>query len=114
GQQENIRAQLASILRGVISQVLLPNISGRGRVAAFEIMVGTPAIGNLIRESNTHQIPGVLQTQSREGMCTLDQSLAIRYADGVISREAAMERAQDVRELANLIQKADLKRRQGL
>jgi twitching motility protein PilT len=114
GQQENIRAQLASILRGVISQVLLPNISERGRVAAFEIMVGTPAIGNLIRESNTHQIPGVLQTQSREGMCTLDQSLAIRYADGVISREAAMERAQDVRELANLIQKADLKRRQGL
>jgi twitching motility protein PilT len=111
GQQENIRAQLASILRGVISQVLLPNISGRGRIAAFEIMVGTPAIGNLIRESNTHQIPGVLQTQSKEGMCTLDQSLAIRYADGVISREAAMERAQDARELANLIQKSELRRR---
>ena len=66
-QQENVRAQLASILRGVISQVLLPHASGHGRVAAFEVMVGTPAIGNLIRENNTHQIPGVLQTQGKRG-----------------------------------------------
>ncbi len=109
-QQENVRAQLASILRGVISQVLLPHASGRGRIAAFEVMVGIPAIGNLIRESNTHQIPGVLQTQSKEGMCTLDQSLAQRYADGLIKREAALERAQDQRSLAGLLQHADLQR----
>jgi twitching motility protein PilT len=113
GQQENVRAQLASILRGVISQVLLPQASGQGRVAAFEIMVGTPAVGNLIRESNTHQIPGTLQTQSREGMCTLDHSLAARYAEGVIDRHIAMERAQDQRELAELIRAVDLKRRLG-
>ena len=80
GSQENIRTQLASILRGVISQVLLPRASGRGRVAAFEIMVGTPAIGNLIRQNNTHQIPGALQTQAKFGMCTLDHSLAERVA----------------------------------
>ena len=109
-QQENIRAQLASILRGVISQVLLPHSSGHGRVAAFEIMVGTPAVGNLIREMNTHQIPSVLQTQSKEGMCTLDQSLADRYAEGLIHRNVALERAQDLRELKNLMQDAERKR----
>src|SRR6185436_13017864 len=103
--------QLASILRGVISQVLLPHSSGKGRVAAFEIMVGTPAIGNLIREMNTHQIPSVLQTQSKEGMCTLDQSLAERCAEGLIHREVALERAQDLRELKNLLQNADAQRR---
>jgi twitching motility protein PilT len=112
-QQENVRAQLASILRGVISQVLLPHASGRGRVAAFEVMVGTLAIGNLIREGNTHQIPGVLQTQGKEGMCTLDQSLAARYAAGLIKREVALERAQDQRGLAGLMQHADLRRARG-
>ncbi len=110
GQQENVRAQLASILRGVISQALLPHISGRGRVAAFEVMVGTPAIGNLIRESNTHQIPSVLQTHIREGMCTLDQSLAERYAAGLIKRDTALDFAQDLKELQNLLQNADRKR----
>jgi twitching motility protein PilT len=110
-QQDNVRAQLGSILRGVVSQVLLPRAGGSGRVAAFEIMVGTPAIGNLIRERNTHQIPGVLQTQSREGMCTLDQSLAERYAEDLITRETAMERAQDQRDLANLIRNTDLRNR---
>lgn len=110
GQQENVRAQLASILKGVISQVLIPNASGSGRVASFEIMVGTPAIANLIRDNSTHQIPGVLQTQSKEGMCTLDQSLAERYRDGLIHRNAALERAQDVRELTNLLLNEDRKR----
>jgi twitching motility protein PilT len=110
-QQENIRSQLASILKGVISQVLLPHSSGRGRVAAFEIMVGTPAVGNLIREGSTHQLPSVLQTQSKEGMCTLDQSLAERYAEGLIHRTVAMERAQDQNELKNLMQVADRKRK---
>jgi twitching motility protein PilT len=112
-QQDNVRAQLASILRGVISQVLLPHASGRGRVAAFEIMVGTPAVGNLIRELNTHQIPSVLQTQSKEGMCTLDQSLADRFAEGLIHRTVAQERAQDLRELQNLMQSGDGKRKFG-
>jgi twitching motility protein PilT len=110
-QQDNVRAQLASILRGVISQTLLPHASGHGRVAAFEIMVGTPAIANMIRESNTHQIPGVLQTHGSEGMCTLDQSLAERYADGLIKRSAGLERAQNLKELKDLMQNTDLKRR---
>jgi twitching motility protein PilT len=107
GHQQNVRTQLASILKGVISQVLLPRASGKGRVAAFEIMTGTPAMANFIRHNTTHQIPGMLQTQARQGMCTLDQSLAERYAAGMITREVAMERAQDIAELEALLAKAD-------
>jgi len=72
--------------------------------------VGSPAVGNLIRENNTHQIPGVLQTHSKDGMCTLDQSLAERYAEGLISRNEAIERAQDLKELMKLIQTTDQKK----
>jgi twitching motility protein PilT len=111
GYQENVRAQLASILRGVISQTLMPKASGKGRVAAFEIMVGNPAVANLIRENNTHQIPGLLQTHSKDGMCTLDQSLAERYAEGLIERNEAIERAEDLNELTKLLQTVDQKRR---
>lgn len=110
GYQENVRAQMASMLRAVISQTLIPRASGKGRVAAFEIMIGTPAVGNLIREGNTHQLPGVLQTHSKDGMCTLDQSLAERYAEGLIKRDEAIERAQDFKELMKLIQNMDQKR----
>jgi twitching motility protein PilT len=108
--QENVRAQLGSILRGVISQALLPRANGRGRVAAFEIMIGTPAIGHLIRENLTHQIPGILQTQGQEGMCTLDHSLADRYANGLITRAVALESAQDFRHLENLLNNVDYER----
>src|SRR5215469_8120332 len=110
GFQDNIRAQLASILRGVISQTLMPRAAGKGRVAAFEIMVGTPAVANLIRENNTHQLPGVLQTHSKDGMCTLDQSLAERYAEGLIKRAEAIDRAQDMKELTKMTQATDQKR----
>lgn len=106
-QQPNVRAQLASILKGVISQVLVPHACGQGRVAAFEIMTGTSAVANLIRHNTTHQIPGILQTQARRGMCTLDQSLTDRYADGLVTREAALERAQDVKELAAMLNRVD-------
>jgi twitching motility protein PilT len=110
GAQDNVRAQLASILRGVISQTLMPRAAGKGRVAAFEIMVGTAAVGNLIRENNTHQIPGLLQTHSKDGMCTLDQSLSERYAEGLIKRSDAIERAEDLKELTGLIQSIDQRR----
>jgi twitching motility protein PilT len=88
----------------------LPHASGRGRVAAFEIMVGTSAIANLIRENNTHQIPSFLQTQRKDGMRTLDQSLSERYAEEIIRRDVAMERAQEPCELENLLRTVDEKR----
>jgi twitching motility protein PilT len=110
GYQNNVRAQLASILRAVISQSLMPRASGKGRIAAFEIMIGTPAVGNLIRENNTHQIPGVLQTHSKDGMCTLDQSLVERYNEGLIKRSDALDRAQDLKEMTKLLMNTDQKR----
>jgi twitching motility protein PilT len=73
--QEQIRAMLSESLKGVICQQLLKTADGKGRVAALEIMVGTPAISNLIREGKTFQIPSIIQTARREGMQLMDQHL---------------------------------------
>ncbi|MGV9769531.1 type IV pilus twitching motility protein PilT [Microbacterium sp. NPDC003461] len=94
-QQSQVRTQLASTLRGVVAQTLIPDASGTGRVAATEVLVMTPAVANLIREGEIHQIPGVLQSGSAHGMHTLDQSLAQLIDAGRITYEAGLERAQD-------------------
>jgi twitching motility protein PilT len=73
--QEQVRAMLSESLKGVICQQLLKTADGKGRVAALEIMVGTPAIGNLIREGKTFQIPSIIQTAKKEGMQLMDQHL---------------------------------------
>lgn len=91
-QQQQIRAQLASTLRGVISQVLLPRQDGRGRVAAREIMVVTPAISNLVREGKTYQLPTAIQTGSAVGMLSMDQSLNQLKMGGLISNEVFQSR----------------------
>ena len=78
-QQNQIRSQLASVLEAVISQQLLPTIDGKSRVAAFEVMLGTPAIKNLIREDKAHQIPSIMQTSKKIGMQTMDDSLFSLY-----------------------------------
>ncbi|GAB3268783.1 type IV pilus twitching motility protein PilT [Microbacterium lacusdiani] len=95
-QQDQVRTQLASTLRGVVCQTLIPHASGSGRVAATEVLVMTPAVANLIREQQMHQIPGVLQAGSTHGMHTLDQNLAALVDDGRITYDAAEERAQDL------------------
>jgi len=74
-QQEQIRAMLAESLKGVISQVLLRKKDGQGRCAAREIMVGTPAVSNLIRENKVFQIPSIIQTGKKDGMQLLDQHI---------------------------------------
>jgi len=74
-QQQQIRVQLAETLRGVVAQRLLPKKGSSGRVMACEILVGTPAIKNLIREGKLHQIPTTMETGSQFGMQTFDQSL---------------------------------------
>jgi twitching motility protein PilT len=73
--QEQVRATLADSLKGVISQSLFKRIDSRGRVAALEIMVGTPAVANLIREGKTHQLINVMQTGRKLGMRTLDDAI---------------------------------------
>ncbi|OGT95911.1 MAG: type IV pili twitching motility protein PilT [Geobacteraceae bacterium GWB2_52_12] len=74
-QQEQVRAMLSESLKGVICQQLLKTAEGTGRVAALEIMLGTPAIANLIREGKTFQIPSIMQTARKDGMQLMDQHL---------------------------------------
>lgn len=88
-QQNQIKLQLSMSLRGVISQLLLPEVGG-GRIAAREIMLNTPAIANLIRENKIAQIRSVIQTGSKEKMVTMDQDLKRLAKEGLISRETAM------------------------
>lgn len=88
-QQEQIRAMLAESLKGVIAQVLLKTKDGKGRRAALEIMVGTNAISNLIRENKIHQIPSMIQTGKKDGMQLLDQHILEYLMSGVITPEEA-------------------------
>ena len=94
-QQQQIRVQLANVLEAVISQQLIPTADGRGRVAAFEVMHGTAAIKNLIREGKTHQIASVIQTSRKLGMQTMDDALFDLFLKHKISSEKAIEFAQD-------------------
>ncbi|HJO26508.1 MAG: type IV pili twitching motility protein PilT [Planctomycetes bacterium] len=98
-QQEQIRAQLSVSLVAVISQILLPTADGKGRAAAFEVMINNNAIGNLIRKNETNKIQSTIQTSRRTGMVTLDDFLYDLVQNGRISREVALEGSQDPRDL---------------
>ena len=93
-QQQQIRFQLSQVLEAIISQTLVPRIKG-GRVAAFEILIATAAVKNLIREGKVFQIPGVMSMSTKEGMQTLDQSLAGLVKKRIVSPEEALLRAND-------------------
>ena len=95
-QQDAIKVQLGDCLQGVISQQLLPRKDGTGRVLAYEIMVGTPAVRNLIREHKTPQLLTVLQTGAAHGMGTMDGCLKDLYDRQIISYETAVSRAKDL------------------
>ena len=94
GEKEMVRAMLSESLQGVIAQRLLKKADG-GRVAAYEIMIGTPAIRNLIREAKVPQIYGMIQTGKEAGMATMDQSLEELVTRGVVEREVARSLAVD-------------------
>lgn len=103
GQQEQIRIQLSNNLIAIISQQLLPRVSGPGRLPANEIMVATPAIRNLIRENKTHQIPSSIQTSAAFGMMSMDQCLRDMYMKGLITLEEALTRCMNPEELKKMI-----------
>jgi len=92
-QQQQIRAQLSTVLKAVMCQTLLPKLHGKGRVAAREIMIVTPAIANLIREGKSHQIYGAIDTGARVGMISLDKALLDLVKRGLISTEDAAAKA---------------------
>lgn len=101
-QQGQIRIQLAGVLQGIIAQQLLPRADRKGRVVAVEVLIATPAVRNLIREGKTHQIPSVIQTGSRYGMISMDQSLRNLYTRGLITREQMLARASDAEMLERM------------
>jgi len=98
-QQEQIRAQLSVSLVAVVSQVLMPHASGKGRVAGFEVMINNPAISNLIRKNETNKIQSTLQTSRRMGMMTLDDHLLELAKSGNITPRTALDYAQSSKEL---------------
>jgi twitching motility protein PilT len=97
------QTRLASLLVGVMCQCLVPRADGSGRVAAVEIMLGTPAVTNLIREGKVFQLPNVIRTSSLDGMETLDQSLVDLYLKGVITGEILTRYCHDREEVEKLI-----------
>ena len=88
-QQALVRAQLASVLQGIVTQVLLPRASGSGRIAAREILLATPAVRTMIREGNTHQLYNSLTGGLQAGMCPLELSLAAKVRQNLITLEDA-------------------------
>jgi twitching motility protein PilT len=102
-QQGQIRTQLSQVLEAIITQCLLPRIEGQGRVAAFEILVATPAVRNLIRQGKSHELPNVMHLSSKDGMQTLDQSLAKLVKNQQVSSEVAMLKSSNPAQLMKLI-----------
>jgi len=88
-QQNQVRQQLSSVIRGVVSQRLIVKSGGSGRVAATEILIQTPSISNLIRSEKIHQIPNVLQTSKAQGMHTIEMDVQRLLAAGIIDHNLA-------------------------
>jgi twitching motility protein PilT len=97
-RQGQIRVQLAASLAGVVAQRLVPRVDG-GMVAAFEILLSNSAVRGLVRDGKTHQIRNVISQSVREGMQTLEQSLSVLVAHGLITYEDALERSLVPKEL---------------
>jgi len=93
-QQGQIRTMVSESLRGIVSQQLVPKADGTGRVIALEVMVNTPAVANLIRESKTFMLPGVIQVGKKLGMKLMDDSLMELVQQGTITPHEAFDRAE--------------------
>lgn len=102
-QQQQVRMQLSTTLEGVLSQVLMRSTDGKGRVMAMEIMLGVPAISNLIREGKTHQMETIIQGSASLGMQTLDQHLKNLLTQGKVVFDEAIGKAKNPRELASML-----------
>ncbi|HBE72893.1 MAG TPA: type IV pili twitching motility protein PilT [candidate division Zixibacteria bacterium] len=94
-QQDQIRMQVAVNFVAVISQILVKRADGRGRIAAYEIMTGTGAVRNLIREAKTYQLQSLIQTSVKQGMTTLNLSLANLYRRNLITLDEAISKSTD-------------------
>ncbi len=102
-QQSQVRSQLAFVLEGVVTQVLLPKAKGRGRVCAAEIMVCTPAIRALIRDAKIHQIYSLMQAGKKHGMQTMNDAFQALFLQGEINKEEALKRSADPNEFLRAV-----------
>jgi len=103
------QTRLASLLIGVLCQVLIPRANGSGRVAAVEVMLANPPVRNLIREGKIYQLPNVIRTHREIGMISLDEDLVNLYLKGVISGEILFAFCNDRQEVEKLIGKVEAK-----
>ncbi len=94
-QQTQVRVQLASSLQAVVSQILLPRKDGKGRIAAREVMIMTPAISNLIREGKTHMIYSAIETGAKCGMVPMDKALINLVKENLVAFDVALAKAHD-------------------
>jgi twitching motility protein PilT len=101
-QQSQVRAQLAFVLEGVVTQTLLPRAKGGGRVAACEVMVCTPAVRACIRDDKVHQIYSIMQAGKKYGMQTLNDALYQLYVQGEVSLEDCMQHSSDPNEFLRM------------
>jgi len=102
-QQSQVRAQLSFVLEGVVTQILLPKKKGRGRIAASEIMICTPAVRAVIRDEKIHQIYSLMQAGKKHGMQTMNDSLQVLYLQGMITKEEALRTSADPKEFLRAV-----------
>src|SRR5690606_31297665 len=102
-QQAQVRAQLAFVLEGVVTQTLIPRAKGRGRIAAVEIMMCTPAIRAVIRDEKIHQIYSLMQAGKKHGMQTMNDALQVLYMQGEVTLAEAVKRSGDPNELLRAV-----------
>lgn len=107
-QQSQVRAQLAFVLEGIITQVLLPRLTGRGRAMASEILVVTPAIRALIRDDKVHQIYSLMQSGKKFGMQTMNDALYQLYVSRQVSADECVRSSGDPNEFLRMIGKGPL------
>lgn len=103
-QQAQVRMQLSNVIEGIISQRLVPALSG-GRTAVCEVLTGTPAVRSVIREGKTHQLDNVIQTSAEYSMMTLEASLAMAVKEGRISVDVASQYALRPEDLGRLLKR---------
>ena len=112
-QQEQVRVQLANNLQAILTQQLVPRMNGEGRVLAYEFMIATPAVRNLIREGKAYMIPGSIQTGGQLGMVTMDANLAELHLQRAISFETGIARSVDAKEFERLVTTGGLTAEEG-
>jgi twitching motility protein PilT len=102
-QRDQIRVMVSESLRGIVSQQLIPRADGHGRVVAMEVLMNSPAVANVIRESKTFMLPGIIQTGRKAGMILMDDSIAGLFRAGLITEQEALYRSENKTEMRKII-----------